>query len=87
MDWDSAVAEEAGQWWRLSVEEVVAHHACLVGDRIVAVVHHLTDRVLVFKDGQVAERGDVEEVFTAPDHPYTRDLLASLPGRWLRKAS
>ncbi|MEV6129080.1 ATP-binding cassette domain-containing protein [Streptomyces violaceusniger] len=48
------------------------------------VVHHLTDRVLVFKDGQVVERGDVDEVFTAPSHPYTRELLSSLPGRELR---
>ncbi|MGW2328413.1 dipeptide ABC transporter ATP-binding protein [Streptomyces sp. NPDC001700] len=51
------------------------------------VVHHLTDRVLVFKDGQVVERGEVEEVFTSPGHPYTRELLASLPGRRLRKPS
>ncbi|MFE9062020.1 dipeptide ABC transporter ATP-binding protein [Streptomyces violaceusniger] len=48
------------------------------------VVHHLTDRVLVFKDGRVVERGEVDEVFTAPSHPYTRELLASLPGRELR---
>ncbi|MFF7655673.1 dipeptide ABC transporter ATP-binding protein [Streptomyces sp. NPDC007983] len=51
------------------------------------VVHHLTDRVLVFKDGRVVERGDVEEVFTSPGHPYTRELLASLPGRRLREPS
>ncbi|OPF81005.1 ABC transporter ATP-binding protein [Streptomyces antioxidans] len=48
------------------------------------VVHHLTDRVLVFKDGRVVERGDVDEVFEAPGHPYTRELLASLPGQELR---
>ncbi|MFD0448565.1 hypothetical protein ACFQ10_49335 [Streptomyces indonesiensis] len=48
------------------------------------VVHHLTDRVLVFKDGRVVERGDVDEVFEAPSHPYTRELLASLPGQELR---
>ncbi|MFI0773186.1 ABC transporter ATP-binding protein [Streptomyces sp. NPDC021212] len=51
------------------------------------VVRHLTDRVLVFKDGQVVERGEVEEVFTSPGHPYTRELLASLPGRRLREPS
>jgi peptide/nickel transport system ATP-binding protein len=43
------------------------------------VIHHIADRVLVMKDGHVVERGDVHEVFTAPQHPYTRRLLASLP--------
>ncbi|MFJ1749531.1 dipeptide ABC transporter ATP-binding protein [Streptomyces sp. NPDC088116] len=48
------------------------------------VVHHLTDRVLVFKDGRVVERGDVDEVLRTPRHPYTHELLASLPGQELR---
>lgn len=43
------------------------------------VVHHIADRVLVMKDGQVVERGDVHEVFTQPRHSYTQRLLASLP--------
>ena len=43
------------------------------------VIHHIADRVLVTKDGQVVEQGDVHEVFTEPRHPYTRRLLASLP--------
>ncbi|MEU0845264.1 ABC transporter ATP-binding protein [Streptomyces sp. NPDC005962] len=48
------------------------------------VVHHLTDRVLVFKGGRIVERGDADEVLTAPRHPYTQELLASLPGQELR---
>ncbi|HYJ50570.1 MAG TPA: ABC transporter ATP-binding protein [Microbacterium sp.] len=43
------------------------------------VIHHIADRVLVMKDGRIVERGDVENVFTAPQHPYTQQLLASLP--------
>ena len=43
------------------------------------VVHHIADRVLVMKDGRVVEEGDVHEVFTGPRHPYTQQLLASLP--------
>ncbi|MEV0824775.1 ABC transporter ATP-binding protein [Nonomuraea rubra] len=43
------------------------------------VVHHLADRVLVMKDGRVVEEGRVDEVFTAPRHPYTRDLVAAVP--------
>ncbi|MEV5503128.1 ABC transporter ATP-binding protein [Nonomuraea fuscirosea] len=43
------------------------------------VVHHLAHRVLVMKDGRVVEQGDVDEVFSRPRHPYTRDLVAAIP--------
>ena len=37
------------------------------------------DRVLVMYAGKVVECGTVREIFTAPLHPYTRMLLASIP--------
>ncbi|MFG1703719.1 dipeptide ABC transporter ATP-binding protein [Nonomuraea sp. M3C6] len=43
------------------------------------VVHHLSDRVLVMKDGRVVEEGDVEEVFSRPRHPYTQALVEAVP--------
>jgi peptide/nickel transport system ATP-binding protein len=43
------------------------------------VIHHLSDRVLVMKDGAVVESGDVEEVFDHPAHPYTKALLNAVP--------
>ncbi|MDY3679661.1 MAG: ABC transporter ATP-binding protein [Actinomyces urogenitalis] len=43
------------------------------------VIHHLADDVLVMKDGQVVESGEVDEVFHHPQHPYTQRLLAALP--------
>ncbi|NJP27304.1 ABC transporter ATP-binding protein [Microbispora hainanensis] len=43
------------------------------------VVRHLSDRVLVMKDGRVVEEGDAGEVFRHPRHPYTRELLAAVP--------
>jgi peptide/nickel transport system ATP-binding protein len=43
------------------------------------VISHLSDRVLVMKDGFVVESGTADQVFTAPAHPYTRELLGALP--------
>lgn len=43
------------------------------------VIHHLSDRVLVMKDGVVVEHGDAEQIFRAPVHPYTQELLRALP--------
>src|SRR5436189_1203319 len=43
------------------------------------IVRKLADTVCVMKDGKIVEQGPVERVFTAPEHPYTRDLLAAEP--------
>jgi len=43
------------------------------------VVRHVSDEVLVMREGRVVERGATEAVFTAPQHDYTRRLLASAP--------
>jgi peptide/nickel transport system ATP-binding protein len=45
------------------------------------VVAEVADRVVVMYAGKVMERGDVFDVFERPAHPYTRALLACLPGR------
>ena len=45
-----------------------------------AVVHHAADRIAVMYLGQIVEEGSVDEVFGEPHHPYTRALLASIPG-------
>ncbi len=39
------------------------------------------DRVLVLYAGKVAEIGPTEKILTSPQHPYTRALLQSMPGR------
>ncbi len=41
------------------------------------VVRALSDEVLVMKDGQVVEHGSAERIFEAPQHPYTRALMAA----------
>ncbi|WP_445548410.1 MULTISPECIES: dipeptide ABC transporter ATP-binding protein [unclassified Frankia] len=43
------------------------------------VIHHVSDRIIVMKDGQVVETGDVATVFARPAHAYTRQLLAAVP--------
>ncbi|KAB1946984.1 dipeptide ABC transporter ATP-binding protein [Brevibacterium linens] len=42
-----------------------------------AVVAGICDRVIVMYRGRIVETGSVDEIFTAPQHEYTRGLLAS----------
>ncbi|RAI43238.1 ABC transporter ATP-binding protein [Rhodoplanes roseus] len=43
------------------------------------IVRRIADRVCVMKQGKIVEQGPVERVFTAPEHPYTCELLACEP--------
>ncbi|ETD39729.1 ABC transporter ATP-binding protein [Pseudomonas chlororaphis] len=40
-----------------------------------AVVKALSHQLMVVKHGQVVEQGDAQDIFAAPQHPYTRQLL------------
>lgn len=42
------------------------------------VIYQICDRVLVMKNGEIVEEGQVEEVFSCPKHEYTKLLLASI---------
>jgi peptide/nickel transport system ATP-binding protein len=44
-----------------------------------AVVAGLVDYIVVMYLGEVVEKGPVEEIFAAPQHPYTQALLRSIP--------
>ena len=48
-----------------------------------AVVRLVSDYVCVMKDGHLVEAASSEEIFTNPRDPYTRRLLASIPGNEL----
>jgi microcin C transport system ATP-binding protein len=43
------------------------------------IVRKVADRVCVMKQGKIVEQGEVEAVFSAPQHPYTRELIAAEP--------
>jgi len=42
-------------------------------------VRHVCDRVAVMYGGQFVEVADADEIFTAPQHPYTIALLSAVP--------
>jgi oligopeptide/dipeptide ABC transporter ATP-binding protein len=44
------------------------------------VIAETADRVAVMYAGRIVEQGPVREIFRNPKHPYTRGLLASIPG-------
>jgi peptide/nickel transport system ATP-binding protein len=43
------------------------------------VIYHVSDRVLVMKDGRVVESGSADQIFKDPQAEYTQNLLAALP--------
>jgi oligopeptide/dipeptide ABC transporter ATP-binding protein len=44
------------------------------------VVAEMADRVAVMYAGRIVEEAPVEPLFASPKHPYTRGLMASMPG-------
>ncbi|MEM1386364.1 MAG: ATP-binding cassette domain-containing protein [Pseudomonadota bacterium] len=45
------------------------------------VVSRVADRVVILKEGRVVEAGLSRSVFTNPREPYTRELIAAIPGQ------
>ena len=43
------------------------------------IVRKIADRVCIMKQGKIVEHGPVAQVFRAPQHPYTCELLAAEP--------
>lgn len=45
-----------------------------------SVVRYISNRTLVMQAGRIVESGDAEAIFSNPQHAYTRQLLAAVPG-------
>jgi peptide/nickel transport system ATP-binding protein len=56
------------------------HLALLLITHDLGVVAEAADRIAVMYAGRIVEEGPVRDVFREPAHPYTRGLLASIPG-------
>jgi microcin C transport system ATP-binding protein len=61
------------------LRELQARHglAYLFISHDLRVVRALAHEILVMKDGKIVEAGSTERVMTAPEHPYTRALMAA----------
>ena len=53
---------------------IAARYARLYG------TDYTADEVMVMKDGEIVEAAPADEIYSQPRHPYTRTLLASVPG-------
>ncbi len=46
-----------------------------------AVVNFMSDRIIVMKDGEIAESGDSDDIYSNPKSEYTKTLIDSIPGK------
>lgn len=63
------------------LSDLQAEHgfACLFISHDLAVVHQVSDRVLVLRSGRVVEQGPADDVLRWPREEYTRRLVAAVP--------
>jgi microcin C transport system ATP-binding protein len=63
------------------LKEIQTRHgmAMLYITHDLGIVRKISDRVCVMSKGKIVEQGPVERVYTAPEHPYTKALLAAEP--------
>ena len=64
----------------LSEMKAAFHLSLLLITHDLGVIAETADRVAVMYAGRIVEQGPVRAIFRQPQHPYTRALLASIPG-------
>jgi peptide/nickel transport system ATP-binding protein len=52
-----------------------------------SVVRYIADRVMVMHEGKIVETGGHRDIWERPQHPYTRSLIAAVPGAEQRKVA
>lgn len=85
------IADEAVSALDVSIQREVLKLINDIRDRlgltVIFITHDLRvaaqicDEVIVMQKGEVVERGDVNQIFNAPTHVYTKSLLAAQPGQ------
>jgi peptide/nickel transport system ATP-binding protein len=62
------------------------HMSYLFISHDLAVVKYMADQVMVMSEGRIVEIADSDAIYSNPQHPYTRQLLASMPAGWETRA-
>ncbi|RWR14439.1 ABC transporter ATP-binding protein [Paenirhodobacter populi] len=85
------VADEAVSALDVSVQKEVLRLLAEIRDRMglsmlfithdLRVAAQVSDHVIVMSKGEIVERGPIAQVFNDPQHAYTRQLLAAMPGQ------
>jgi peptide/nickel transport system ATP-binding protein len=47
-----------------------------------AVIKHISDRMMVMNKGEIVEMGDPDEIYYHPNEEYTKKLISSIPGNF-----
>lgn len=74
---DASSQKHVGDLLRRLVDDLQIGMVIISHD--LAVVATIADRTAVMRAGVFVEQGPTERVWTAPEHPYTRELLGAVP--------
>jgi peptide/nickel transport system ATP-binding protein len=63
------------------LKEIKEEYACSIIfiSHDLGLIKQICDRVIVMKEGEIVEQGDIQPIFNSPSHPYTAGLLACRP--------
>ena len=61
-----------------NAQEAIGSALILIGHDM-GLMAQCVDELMVMKDGRIVERGAIRDIFKHPEHPYTRQLIASVP--------